>query len=611
MRPLSRPSVAAESVPHGGCISSVTSHFRHGFLSHPRFFSLLAASVALWQNAVFAQSQDPPSFRTESDVVLVDLVVTDREGNFVSDLKPDEIQLYEDGERQVISFLQHRGRKPRQPTAVKEIVPTLSDGRLKNPSLSQRRDDRYYVFLLDLDTIAHQDLKRVRESIRRFLEAGLTSDDQVMIASLSRGLHVRQNFTSSVPSLVHTLEKLRANPSGVGSFVHFIEEMEELFSRVPPFDLTPQPLQTLPSVVESLVSASVARGRSFLVNLDQQVNTAAASLAALSTRLRSLPGRKQLIFFSGGYPLDAGSVVSRIIEDRAAAIYPNRTPIMLFVNRELRGLGYSSNLRLKLRSAIDQSNRSQVSIYSIDSRGLLAPFDASVRGSGSFSQFSSALAEITAPQEFLISLSLGTGGRSFVDSNDLGEGVRRAFQDRSEYYLVGFVPTAKRRPGAFHSIKVKVNRPRLELRFRRSYIEADKKSLAQLDLLNALKFPHLFQEFLSELQVSTKGDKIQLNTVIPTQALGFAAAEDKYKCVVEIFAALIDGSGKLSQERMFLEKQADLEFSAQQLADFRRHETARIDAEGKAPPGSYDLVVILRQTPSGEMTTHRKRVTVQ
>ena len=611
MRPLSRPSVAAESVPHSGCISSVTSHFRHGFLSHPRFFSLLAASVALWQNVVFAQSQDPPSFRTESDVVLVDLVVTDREGNFVSDLKPDEIQLYENGERQVISFLQHRGRKPRQPTAVKEIVPTLSDGTLKNPSLSQRRDDRYYVFLLDLDTIAHQDLKRVRESIRRFLEAGLTSDDRVMIASLSRGLHVRQNFTSSVPSLMHTLEKLRANPSGVGSFAHFIEEMEELFSRVPPFDLTPQPLRTLPSVVESLVSASVARGRSFLVNLDQQVNTAAASLAALSTRLRSLPGRKQLIFFSGGYPLDAGSVVSRIIEDRAAAIYPNRTPIMLFVNRELRGLGYSSSLRLKLRSAIDQSNRSQVSIYSIDSRGLSAPFDASVRGSGSFSQFSSALAEITAPQEFLISLSLGTGGRSFVDSNDLGEGVRRAFQDRSEYYLVGFVPTAKRRPGAFHSIKVKVNRPRLELRFRRSYIEADKKSLAQLDLLNALKFPHLFQEFLSELQVSTKGDKIQLNTVIPTQALGFAAAGDKYKCVIEIFAALIDGSGKLSEERMFLEKQADLEFSAQQLADFRRHETARIDAEGKAPPGSYDLVVILRQTPSGEMTTHRKRVTVQ
>ena len=98
------------------------------------------------------------------------------------------------------------------------------------------------------------------------------------------------------------------------------------------------------------------------------------------------------------------------------------------------------------------------------------------------------LQRFTAPQEFLTSLSLGTGGRSFVDSNDLGEGVRRAFLDRSEYYLVGFVPTARRRPGAFHSIKVKVNRPRLELRFRRSYIEEDKKSRANHDLLNALKF---------------------------------------------------------------------------------------------------------------------------
>ncbi len=611
MRPLSQPSVVIKSVPQAHSISRVVSHLRYSLLNHSRFFGFLAAAVALCQNAAFAQGQEQPSFSTESEVVLVDLVVTDREGNFVSDLKLDEIELYEDGKRQITSFLQLRGKKSRQPSAVKEIAPTLSDETGKNPRLSPRGDHRYYVFLLDLDTIAHLDLKRVKESIRGFLDAGLTPDDRVMIASLSRGLHVRQNFTSSVPSLMHTVEKLRVNPSGANSFARFIAEMEELFGSVPPFDLTSQPLQTLPPVVESLVSASVAMGRGFLVNLDQHVNTATASLAALSTRLRSLPGRKQLIFFSGGYPLNAGSVVSRIIEDRAVAIYPNRTPIMLFVNRELRGLGYSSSLRLKLRSVIDQSNQSQVSIYSIDSRGLLAPSDASVRGSGSFSQFSSSLAEITGPQDFLVSLSLGTGGRSFVDSNDLGEGVRRAFQDRSEYYLVGFVPTAKRRPGAFHSIKVKVNRPRLELRFRRSYIETDKKSMAQRDLLNALKFPHLFQEFLSELQVSTRGGKIQLNTVIPTQALGFAAAGDKYKCVVEIFAALIDGSGKLAQEEMFLEKQADLEFNAQQLADFRRYETARIDVEGKAPPGSYEMVVILRQTPSGEMTTHRKRVTVQ
>ncbi len=558
-----------------------------------------------------AQSQQPPSFRTESEVVLVDLVVTDRKGNFVSDLKIEEIELYEDGKRQATSFLQLRGRKPKQAAAARKTAPTPSEKRAVNKAISPRGDNGYYVFLLDLDTIDHQDFKRVKESIRGFLETGLTPGDRVMIASLSRGLQVRQNFTSSVPSLIRTLEKLPVSPLGANSFAGFIGEMEELFNSVPPYDLTPRPLQTLPPVVEALVSAAVALGRSFLVTLDQQVGTAAASLAALSTRLRSLPGRKQLIFFSGGYPLNAGSVLSRIIEDRAVAIYPNRTPIMLFVNRELRGLGHASSQRLSLRSAIDQSNRSQVSIYSIDSRGLSAPFDASTSGSGSFSQFSSSLAEITGPQEFLISLSLGTGGRSFVDSNDLGEGVRRAFLDRSEYYLVGFVPTAKRRPGTFHSIKVKVDRPRLELRFRRSYIETDGKSMAKRDLLNALKFPHLFQEFLSELEVSTKGGKIQLNTVIPTQALGFAAAEGKYKCVVEIFAALIDGSGKLAQEEMFLEKQADLEFNAQQLADFRRYETARIDAEGKASPGSYEMVVILRQTPSGEMTTHRKRVTVQ
>jgi len=580
-------------------------------LIHPLFFSFLATSVGLCQTTVFAQSREQPSFRTESDVVLVDLVVTDREGLFVSDLKPEEIELYEDGKRQVTSFLQLRGRKSRQPAADQEIAPAVSEAKGTIKTVSPRGDSRYYIFLLDLDTIAHQDLRQVRKSIRGFLQAGLTPDDRVMIASLSRGLHVRQNFTSSVPSLMRALEKLPVNPSGSSSFTRFIADMEELFSSVPPFDLTPQPLQTLPPVVEAMVSAAVALGRSFLVNLDQQVTSASASLAALSTRLRSLPGRKQLIFFSGGYPIDAGSVLSRIIEDRATAIYPNRTPIMLFVSRELQGLGYTSSLRGTLRSAIDESNRSQVSIYSIDSRGLSAPFDASTSGLGYFSQFSSSLAEITGPQDFLISLSLSTGGRSFVNSNDLGEGVRRAFQDRSQYYLVGFVPTARRKLGAFHSIKVKVNRPRLELRFRRSYIEADKKSMAKRDLLHALKFPHLFQEFLSELQVSTKSGKIQLNTVIPTQALGFAAAGEKYKCVVEIFAALIDGSGKLAQEQMFLEKQADLEFSAQELADFRQHETARIDAEGKAPPGNYEMVVILRQTPSGEMTTHRQRVVVQ
>ena len=94
----------------------------------------------------------------------MDLVATNEEGSFVPDLNPEEIELFEDGKRQTISLLQLQGGKPPGPApqtqmAAEAII--ISEG---HPLISQKRNSRYFVFLLDLDTIDFANLRRTDRS---------------------------------------------------------------------------------------------------------------------------------------------------------------------------------------------------------------------------------------------------------------------------------------------------------------------------------------------------------------------------------------------------------------------------------------------------------------
>ncbi len=566
-----------------------------------------------------------PVFRAQSELVLVDLVVSDKKGNIVQDLKPEDIEVFEDGERQNIVFFDLRKRAGSKEELISERAVGASP--ISDLSFDRRAlptspvDQGYFVFLFDMQAMDFHGLQRAKDSIRTFINSQLAPTDQVMVATIEPSFRVHLPFTSDPSLMVSALETLSFRAHADTSISRFVESVEQLFSLLEGIVLdTFDPgdaggaggaSQRLDPALEGTISQAASIAREMLVSLELRVDFTCSAIGALSRHLGSLPGRKHLLYLSNGYPLSAKQTLSRIIKQRAMAYSPAQiTLIHIAVNNFMLGTGRSSALHRRLSSAVSQANRSHVSIYSIDPRGLMAPSTglASIRGAASALNATYSTEDITAPHEFLSSLSLQTGGLWFADDNDLNRPIRKAYLDGREYYLIGYVPKSERRVGKFHKIKVKLKQKgRLKLRHRKGYTEEDPNQAVTIDLANAFKFPDLFRDFPIKTQVLTEEGKLKVSARIPTDAVTFRSEGDQRRCVVEMFGAIFDGSGKWVGDSFFFAERIDLEFNQTELDKFLTYRDFSPVAEKPAPEGRYDLVVVLRQKLSGKIaaSTHR------
>ena len=136
-----------------------------------------------WPRPLRAQDS-APSFRARSDVVLVDLIVTDQSGSFVADLNPEEIEVFEDGKRQELQFFRlertdrFRGKKTQS---------AVSDS-----------TGAYYAFLVDLQTLTHETVQTSKTAIREFFRSKIDPRDYFMLAAVGPELQVVQPFPLAV-----------------------------------------------------------------------------------------------------------------------------------------------------------------------------------------------------------------------------------------------------------------------------------------------------------------------------------------------------------------------------------------------------------------------------
>ena len=579
-----------------------------------RFVAFLWLACRLWPSA---WAQDLPSFKTATELVLVDLVATDRDGNFVWDLRPDELEVLEDGRRQTVTFfsLQNRGAPVpvRDPETRGPPAPSVSSVPV------QRIEEGYYVFLMDLHSMPFDALGRSKEAVRGFVESRLGPDDQVMLATIRHRLRINQPFTQDIDKFSQALDRVPFEPRLVGNLSRFMEVMDDIFADMGALGVANDPslaqgnAEELAPQIEGAIQMAAGESRQILSQMEIQVAFSCAATGALARHLRSLPGRKHLMLISAGYPLNARTVIKNIIRERAAMFAPNQYPqVHMLVNSSMAGSGRRTSFESRMRSVIDQANRSQVSIYSIDPRGLMPPAIsyAGTRQSGSHLYASHSNQDITAPQDFLTTLSAGTGGLSFLNDNDLARGIGKAFDDGRSYYLLGYAPRTKRKPGKFHEIRVKLARKGVKLRYRRGYVDTDPEQTAHADLANAFKFPELFRDFPFRVQVSNQTGKLKVRTLIPTRSFAFSRNGGKNRCVMEMFGALVDDSGKWVGEDFLFFKRLDLDLDSEGLNLFQRYRNFSSSSEKDAPPGKYDLVVVLRQSLSGRMATSTSSVVV-
>ena len=565
-------------------IPDTIQKFRRGrdcFRSHNRILAFLSLIAPVLLEAA-PQEEGPAVFRAESDLVLVDLVATDKTGRFVADLRVDDIQVLADGKpRKIQYFRLERGELASEP-AETPPVPDSSPPRGRGPG-------GFVIFLLDLQTMDLNSAERSKEAVREFLRSGMDPDDHAMLVTIRPPLRVDQPFTRDLAKLERELDQVPVRRQQA-SLLEFAEEVDKIFRR---FERTGK--RHYNRELDPATPYVEMEAQQYILNLRTRLDLSCRAISALSRHLGSLPGRKRVLYFSEGYPLQVNQRVSEIVEKRSEiGLYgPFHTPLPKL--SRLRTGNMVQTFMRDLRSAIDQANRNQVSVYSIDPRGTMT---FPVEMSGYID-----MGDLEASQEFLASLSEDTGGLLFANENELSRPLQAAYRDKDSYYLLGYVPEARREKDRFRRIEVKVKRKGLKLRYRQGYEEIDPVEAAQADMSNAFKFPDLYRDFPFRLSVRSRGEQWVVRPRIPNRALFFVSDGDRKRCQLEIFGISFNESGEpLGKDFLFV-KALELDFSEQELVAFLQdYKTVGPSLEAKWPKDGRSLVVVLRQRLTGKLS---------
>src|SRR6266568_1740863 len=475
-----------------------------------------------------AQQQSPqapaatgPAIKSESRLVLVDVVVTDKKGNYVRDLEQKQFRVWEDNKEQTISAFS-----------------SAAEANSSGPNSAQKR---YMVLFFDNSTMDLPDQARARDAAAQFIDANAGPDRLMAIADFGGSLRIAQNFTANA-------ERLKQVVGGVK------------YSAVNPNASAP------PTEIASLGGPQIGSAAGFPqignAEADFGARTVLLAIRSLAKNLASVPGRKSLILFTSGFPL-AGELQ---YEFTATVDALNKANVAVYPV-DVRGLSTGVSLAPKggmARVSPENAHSARIVAARLKTAGSfpsaqptlrLASYPASPalepqrggptgggggggrgggggcggtvgggtggggrggggggtggggggtggsgggRGGGTgggtgggggtrggaggvnpSSTFNNPMnnprqiapqfpESASTNQQVLYALASETGGFPILNTNDLLAGLQRIAREQNEYYILGYAP-AETPEGSCHALKVKVDRGGINVRARNSY----------------------------------------------------------------------------------------------------------------------------------------------
>jgi VWFA-related protein len=535
---------------------------RFGFAS----FVLLAILAGLSGLAVQAEQQPPATFKSEVGVIEINAVVTDAAGNFVRDLKKDDFQVYEDGRQRSFAFFSLIDMPVLSPARAAARGPE-SDVR----TVAETRNGRVYVLVLDdLHTAPHR-AALLKAAARRFIDQYFYPGDLAAIVRTGPGSATGQELTSSRRLLLAAIDRFQGQQidSAADGRLETARRQESLDDR--PNDRLDDPNDA---------------ERSF--NARRTLN----ALRDTANWMAGINGRrKSVIFFSEGIDYD----IQDVFNSRGA-----------------------SSVLMDARDSIGSATRSNVSIYSIDPRGLAGLSDefigliepqTSTRVGREQLGTQGIERDLRVAQDSLRMLADETGGLALVNSNDFAGGFERIVRDNSSYYVLGYYSQPDSKGGKFHKIDVRVRRPGLRVRARHGYVTSDVKtsgretpqnSSASAVLRDALNSPLPAGNLpMSVFAAPFKGDAKQASVVIaaeiPGASLKFQQRDALFADDLEFSLLAVGQNGRIEQTdrgNVSLSVKPDIQ---QRIAA----NGVRFLSRMALPPGRYQLRVAAREAGGG------------
>jgi len=426
----------------------------------------LAGAAAIEGQAPATPSQEPqrPTFRLDANFVRVDIYPT-ADGKPVTDLTAADFEVLEDGVPQQIETFERIEIPGHTPVEQRRDPNTVAQMR------AEAENPRARVFVIFLDT-GHTELAgshRMQRSLVSMLDQMLAPDDlfAVMTPQMSPTDLAFARKTETIEGYLRRYwtwgQRDRLMPE---------DPIERRY-----VDCYPGPPgQPISDLAQEMIDR---RREKFALDALEDLSLYLRGLreerkAVIAVTIGwLLPRENRSLAGPGPQPGQLGTTPGgRLTTDRVKSDYGSSTADC---ERDRQTLAYV-DLFQEYQDLIDIANRSNVSIYPVDSRGLAAS-DTPI-GFGRERSVADEIQRVRRRVEGLRTLAVDTDGIAVIDTNDIDKGLQRVIADMSSYYLVGYYTKNAKHDGRFRKITVRVKRPGVSVRARRGYKAATEAELA-------------------------------------------------------------------------------------------------------------------------------------
>jgi len=459
------------------------------------------------------------TIRANTRLVVVDVVVTDKKGQPVTGLKAEDFTLEENGRKQKVSVFV-------PPGAASQAAPTPPPpGVLSNRAENLKPAGVPTVLLLDATNSHFLDQSYGRSQMLKYVLEQAESGKPMAVMTLTDRLHVIQNFTTDPGILTNAIKNLRPQ-----------EQILQAGAAAPASSLSGDSGGPGAGIGAALATAQaeLAGFQNLQIGyvLERRTVITIQALRDLARTLGGFSGRKNVVWLTADFPFDLipddrnmsdEELMGDLPSVRQKSVTTNAAGSLAAQQRQMHGQ--------EIRETQYQLASAGIAIYPVDMRGIMTSgIDVNVTG---------ALRELAAQ----------TGGKAFVNQNEIKDGVALAVSDEKASYSLGYYPENKKWDGKFRNLKVKLDRGDAEVRYRKGYFAIDpgqvKNANYESDVAAALELNAPATQISFRAQAKPNGPgKVQVVFLVDAGTLTAEDSGGSRKMSVTLYASVYSSNGK-------------------------------------------------------------------
>ena len=459
------------------------------------------------------------TLKSNTNIVLVPVIVRDGSGNHVSGLSKGDFTVLENGKPQQVDVFEETK------SGEKIAAPVQSAMERSNATSTDSDAKRLTIIVLDLVNTPYLDQGSAKNQILKYLSQSLDSREPTSLISLrSNGIQVLSEFNTDPRVLIAAL---KGAASETPELRRGTREMSEGATREMTNILATQGMTnsdpSLPAVQQAMAVFDKLQGFENTpekeiagYKLRDAMTLTLHAFEQIAKAYAGIPGRKSLLWATGGFPFliaTNGEVQSPAVfvqggtygggrADRSGNLgtLPESTSVM--------SSDVISQLAPVYRRAIASLNDAEIALYPIDARGLITFSEgADVHRADQVAQRELRQEHADSHATMTVMAEM-TGGRAYYNANDIARSFKEAANDDLVYYTLGYYRKddgKKQKPG-WQKLQVKVNKPGLQVRARDGFmLTADRpesKEAKQADFGEAIQSPLEFSSVAMTVRLS-------------------------------------------------------------------------------------------------------------